>query len=160
MNKLFAVGCAVLWLGGCATNGAEPVAETGDAFALVSSADHAYSQGNWKEAEAGYRNVIARVPTDAYAYFRLGNTLAKQLKFDDAAQAYRESLVHDANKTKVYQNLAMIHLLQAENSLNAGLKTIPEKDGNAAQVKHMLWQLKKITRVTLQEVASPVSSIR
>lgn len=160
MNKFIAFGCTLLILGGCATTGTEPAADGGDVFSLVNSADRAYSQGNWKEAETGYRDVIAKVPTDAYAYFRLGNSLAKQFRFDDAAQAYQESLVHDANKTKVYHNLAMIHLLQAENSLNAGLKTIPEKDGNAAQVKHMLLQLKKITRISLQEVPSPVSSAR
>lgn len=160
MNKFIVLGCTLLILGGCATTGTEPVTESGDPSLLVSSADKAYSQGNWKEAEIGYRNVIARAPTDAYAYFRLGNSLAKQLKFDDAAQAYQESLNYDGNKTKVYHNLAMIHLLQAESSLNAGLKTIPEKDGEAAQVKHMLLQLNKITRISLQDVSTPVSGAR
>ena len=144
-------------LGACATTGTSDTSssDTGNAFDLVGSADRAYKQAKWKEAEQGYRAVIEKVPADAYAYFRLGNSLAKQYRFNDAESAYKESLARDANKTKVYHNLAMIHLLQAESSLADGLKTIPEQDGNAAQVKHMLWQLKKITRVSLQDVQSP-----
>jgi Flp pilus assembly protein TadD len=143
----------------CATNEPANTAGSGeDAFAMVARADRAYKQGKWKEAEQAYRAVAAKVPNDAYAYFRLGNSLAKQLRFDAAAKAYKASLVRDANKTKVYHNLAMIHLLQAESSLAAGLKTIPEQDGNAAQVKYMLWQLKKITRVSLQDMQSPTAA--
>jgi len=144
-------------IGGCASQ-PEPSNKGVSAFELVTVADRAYKQGKWKEAEKAYISVIGQVPNDAYAYFRLGNTLAKQLRFKDAELAYSKSLQRDGNKTKVYHNIALIHLLQAESSLSAGLKSIPAQDGNAAQVKHMLWQLKKITRVNLKEVPSPVSN--
>ena len=159
MKYTIMLATLLLLISGCATNSASDGSSSGaNAFELVGKADRAYNQGKWKEAEQAYLAVIAQVPNDAYAYFRLGNSLAKQLRFNEAATAYNTSLRYDANKTKVYHNLAMIHLLQAESSLSAGLKSIPEQDGNAAQVKHMLWQLKKITRVSLKEVQSPISN--
>ena len=125
-------------------------APTEDAHVLVVNADKAYAAGNWKVAEEGYRVVIAKKPTDVYAYFRLGNSLLKQNHLDEAASAYRDALLHDASKTEVYNNLVMLRLTQAENALNASLKTLPEKDGNAAQIRYMLWELKKVSRVKLQ----------
>jgi len=159
IKNIILIGITLL-LSACASNSSSDVGgnSSDDAFTLVGKADRAYSQSKWKEAENGYRAVIVKVPADAYAYFRLGNSLAKQLHFSDAAAAYQASLARDANKTKVYHNLAMIHLIQAESSLSAGLKTISESDGNAAQVKHMLWQLQKITRISLQDMQSPMST--
>ena len=154
----------LLLIGGCATNSPLESTDSGstdnatNVLDLIGTADQAYQQGKWNKAEKAYLAVIAKVPNDAYAYFRLGNSLARQLRYDEAAHAYSKSLSYDANKTKVYHNLAMIHLLQAETTLTAELKSIPENDGNAAQVKHMLWQLKKITRVSLKEIQSPVSN--
>jgi tetratricopeptide (TPR) repeat protein len=145
-------------LAGCAMQTQNQEVSKVDAFTLVGNADKAYAAGDWKAAEQGYREVIKKVPADAYAYFRLGNTLAKQLQFEQAAAAYQESLARDASKTKVYNNLAMIRLLQAEAALSASLKTIPAHDGSSAQLKHMLWQLKKVTRVNLQEINSPVAT--
>ena len=158
MKKVFMVLMLTGLLGGCAVQSTSSEGGEGDAFVLVAKADKAYGQSDWKTAEQAYRVVIAKVPNDGYAYFRLGNTLAKQYHFDDAVKAYQEALLRDEKKTKIYNNLAMIHLLQAQSTLSAGLKTIPARDGNAAQVKHMLWQLKKITRVNLQEIKSPVDS--
>lgn len=157
-RKIFIIIAVTLGLSGCATQMQNSAPPEGNSIAMVKAADQAYKAGDWKAAEQGYRQVIAKVPADFYAYFRLGNTLAKQLRFNEAAAAYQEALVRDASETKVYNNLAMIHLFQAESALAAGLKTIPPKDGSAAQIKHMLWQLKKVSRVKLQEVGSPLAT--
>lgn len=158
MKKIISFGLFFLVLGGCTTTDPGTYVDTvGDITVLVSNADQAYDQGKWKEAESAYRAVIAKLPKDGYAYFRLGNTLAKQSRLDEAAQAYTSALQDDANKTKAYQNLAIIRLEQADTALSAALKTIPETDGNAAQIKHMLYQLKKISRVSLQNVTSPLA---
>jgi TolA-binding protein len=159
LRKVIIIVAATLGMSGCATTQMQDAtAPEGNSIDMVKAADMAYKEGKWKAAEQGYRKVIAKVPADFYAYFRLGNTLAKQLRFHEAAAAYQEALVRDASKTKVYNNLAMIHLFQAESALAAGLKTIPAKDGSAAQIKYMLWQLKKVSRVNLQEVGSPLAT--
>jgi tetratricopeptide (TPR) repeat protein len=158
MKKFILFGLFFLVLGGCATTDpGQSVDTVGDITVLVGKADQAYDQGKWKEAESAYRAVIAKSPNDGYAYFRLGNTLAKQSRLDEAAQAYTSALNDDANKTKAYQNLAIIRLEQADAALKTALKTIPETEGNAAQIKHMLYQLKKVTRVSLQNVTSPLA---
>ena len=155
MKKYMAMGTLFLLLGGCATTNpdqAQSVDTVGDMTALLGAADQAYAQGKWPEAEADYRKVITQAPNDGYAYLRLGNTLLKQSRLDEAAQAYTQALHDDINKSKAYQNLAMIRLLQAETALTAELETIPANDGSSAQVKHMLYHLKKITRVSMQDV--------
>ena len=159
MRTVFiALGLTIL-LGGCAVQSASPESGGDDAFVLVGKADKAYNQADWKAAEQAYRAVIVKVPNDGYAYFRLGNTLAKQIQFDHAIKAYQAALLRDSEKTKIYNNLAIIYLLQAESVLSSSLKVTPAKNGNKAQIKHMLWQLKKISRIKLHEVKSPVSDL-
>jgi cytochrome c-type biogenesis protein CcmH/NrfG len=158
MRGVTLVICVAYLVGGCAMQTQQPEPK-GDAHELVINADKAYAAGNWKVAEQAYRDVIATKPADFYAYFRLGNTLVKQNRLDEAASAYRDALLHDASKTEIYNNLAVVRLTQAENALNASLKTLPDKDGNAAQIRYMLWELKKVSRVNLQtDVTTPVAT--
>lgn len=158
MRGVILVLCLAYLMGGCAmqTQNEEP---QGSAHELVINADKAYAAGDWKVAEQGYRDVIAKKPAESHAYFRLGNTLVKQNRLDEAASAYQDALLHDASKTEVYNNLALIRLTQAENALNASLKTLSDKDGNAAQIRYMLWELKKVSRVKLKtDVTTPVTT--
>lgn len=117
------------------------------AVTALQRADIAYKKGSWLEAEQGYRTVIASVPKDAYAYMRLGNTLTRQARFEEAAVAYRESLVRDIDSAKAYNNLAMVRLLQAEAALESTVKHAKKDDVFADHARHMLIALKSITRI-------------
>lgn len=143
---------AAVLLGACATR-------PPDALALLAQADAAYEAGRLQEAEEAYREVTRRVPTDAYAYFRLGNTLAKQTRLDEAAAAYREALIRDPQLPKVYHNLAFVRLLQAEFALEDALTRYQPEDPHRAQASQLYQALKKLTRPELEEVrTSPAAA--
>ena len=110
---------SVLWLVGCAGGGAvKPSSE--DVFAQVHRADAAYALGHWDEAARGYRAVIARVPKDAYAWFRLGNVRLQQGRYAAAIEAYQAARAQEPGWAKVYYNLSTVYLLQAQAMLSQG----------------------------------------
>lgn len=150
-NLLISVACACL-LGSCAT---QP--ENGEVMKYLEKAERAYESQDWRLAEEGYRELASRIPQDAYAYFRLGNTLAKQARFDEAAQAYQEALVRDAGMAKAYGNLGMVRLLQAEAALDASIAKASSNDTSTTNSKKMLKEIRKITNIPVLEVGTPVA---
>jgi tetratricopeptide (TPR) repeat protein len=104
-------------LGGCASL---PVQSRSDVFESVSRADAAYAQGHWREAERSYREVIAKAPADAHAWFRLGNVQLQQGRYAAAIEAYQATLVREPGWAKVYYNLSTVYVLQAQAILQAG----------------------------------------
>lgn len=129
-----------------------------DVSSIMTQADLAYKQGDLKSAEQAYLMAIRYSPDNAPAQYRLGNTLARQNRYDDAIKAYKASLTHDANKMQTYNNLATLYMFQAQAILASGVEHLPADDGNTAQIKHMLWQLKKITPAQLQDLGSQVQT--
>lgn len=125
-----------------------------DVTKVMVQADLAYKQGDLKAAEQAYRQAIKQSPHNASAQYRLGNTLARENRYDDAIEAYKASLAQDANQMQTYNNLATLYMFQAQAILASGVDHLPADDGNTAQIKHMLWQLKKITPEQLQDVGS------
>lgn len=113
------LGASVL-LSACAvTPTAEPSgtsAATGgrDVFGLSAEADRAYRDGRWIEAARRYTELTERVPADAYAWFRLGNTHAQQGDYPRAIRAYETSLERDATQAKPWFNLSTAYLLHAQ----------------------------------------------
>jgi Flp pilus assembly protein TadD len=69
---------------GCAT---QP--KRSETYALVRQAEEAYLQERWNDAATAYRELARLVPGDAFPHFRLGNCLARQMRLDEAADAYR-----------------------------------------------------------------------
>ena len=147
-------------LGGCATGigstAKTPTIENGevDVTIIMSQADLAYQQGDLKAAEQAYLLAIEHSQSNAPAQYRLGNTLARQNRYDEAIHAYKASLAQDANQTEAYNNLATLYMIQAQAILASGVDKLPANDGDTAQIKHMLWQLKRITPDKLQDVDS------
>lgn len=150
-------------LGGCATEftatapTSEPPAsraetEQADVTTIMGQADLAYQQGDLNKAEQAYRQVLAYSPDNATAQYQLGNTLARANRYDEAIVAYKASLAQDAGKQQTYNNLATLYMYQAQAVLSSGVDHLPADDGNTAQIKHMLWQLKKITPGQLLDV--------
>jgi len=137
-------------LGGCALTGPVATPETVDTSKIMIRADLDYKNGDFKAAEQSYRKVTKHSPSNATAQYWLGNSLAQQNRFGEAIEAYKTSLEHDANNTQTYNNLATLYMLQAQAVLTSGVDHIPANNGNAAQIKHRLWQLKKITPGKLQ----------
>ena len=130
-----------------------------DVTNVLTQADQAYQQGDLQAAEQAYRLAIQQSPDNAPAQYRLGNTLARQKRYDEAIQAYKASLAQDATQVQTYNNLATLYMYQARAILASGVEHLPADDGNTAQIKHMLWRLKKITPDTLHDMGSQAPSV-
>lgn len=98
-------------LGACSTT-----AKT-KSITLLEMADKAYEQGRWAEAEQHYLAITKAVPTDFYAWFRLGNTRLQQGNLESAIHAYQLSIQRDQNQAKTHHNLAESYLILAYLSL-------------------------------------------
>lgn len=99
-------------------------------FEVLKKADAAYSEANWLAAEQYYQQLIDKVPDDAYAWMRLGNTRLQQGRLKAAIIAYQESLRHDPEQPKPYYNLSTAYMLQAQQALEqARLKLQPQDPG-------------------------------
>lgn len=128
------------------------------AMSLLHDADSAYQNGNWNAAEQAYQRLTHLVPQDAYAFFKLGNTLAKQKRLDEAAAAYQAALVRDVNMAKAYNNLAMVRLLQAEFALEATLAKEQANDKFAGSARKMLGMVQRITQTPVEDASSPMGA--
>ena len=133
-----------LWQGWCATQAFDPTAVLQDAAAaygegrydeattlfrkLTDRFDDAGSwsnlgatlkaQGRTDEAEAAYRNAIARDPSLANAHANLGNLLTGRRQFDDAEAAYRRALEISPDQAEVWRSLALC-LMGAQRAAEA-----------------------------------------
>lgn len=145
---------ATLLMVGCATTdkGSQ------DIFAVLGKANAAYAREDWLEAETLYRQLAQRVPDDAYAFFRLGNVYGRQSRWDEAVDAYYEALRRDAGMAKAYHNLAVIHMLQAEAAFEAAVAKAPRDEAVIKQARRMLAEIRKITRIPVQNVKPPTGT--
>ncbi len=88
-----------------------------DVFQLSALAERAYRESRWVEAERHYQQLTQQVPTDAYMWFRLANTYVQKGDFDQAINAYEESIARDAMQPKPWFNLSTTYLLNAKAAL-------------------------------------------
>ncbi|MBA3985257.1 MAG: tetratricopeptide repeat protein [Flavobacteriales bacterium] len=75
---------------------------------LLSKANSNLKEGNFPEAEAGYRKIIANEPKNATAKYNLGNAYYKNKKNREAIQRYiqaAEVATTKPEKHKIYHNL-------------------------------------------------------
>ena len=144
--------CASL-LNACATK-----PQRGEVGKYLEKAERAYDAEEWTQAEGAYRELTRLVPQDAYAFFRLGNTLAKQARLDEAAFFYRESLARDAGLARAYSNLAMVYLLLSESAYEAAIEKAQGKDKSTETARKMLTVVRKITNIPVQEIESPLGA--
>ena len=140
------------FLAGCAT----AVSKNPDtAQDMLQTADAAYERKDWIAAEMGYRALAERIPEDAYAFIRWGNTLARQGRLDEAAAVYQEALIRDGTLAKTHYNLALVRLLQAEAALTAASNNLPRGDPMATHAAKLLTHVKRITHLPTREPTSP-----
>lgn len=149
---LLCLVCAAL-LGACATQPGQ-----GKVMRALEKAERAYDTESWRQAEEAYRELTGMIPQDAYAYFRLGNTLAKQARLDEAAVMYREALARDAGLARAYSNLAMVYLLLSESALGAAIDKAQKNDATTVIARKMQKEVRKITNIPVQEIEPPMGA--
>ena len=155
-------------LGGCAATGtapgpdapSAPSPESGqgrwsdDVFALSERADRAYREGRWIEAARLYGELAERVPEDAYAWFRLGNTFAQQGAFDRAVHAYERSLERDAGRPKPWFNLSTAYLLEAQRAMTRAWSAMRPGDPARAMIERRLAVLNDLMHDRIEDDAA------
>ena len=75
-------------------------------------------QGRWEEAVIANRNIIAKFPTDADAYNRLGRALTELGEFAQAKEAYAGTLELALNNAIAKKNLARLASLAEPKAIS------------------------------------------
>jgi tetratricopeptide (TPR) repeat protein len=142
---LFAVASGVLLTSGCSTFEGNPThqnfaqsSSTHSLYQLMGQADNAYSSEDWVQASNSYREVIEKIPNDAYAWFRMGNSLTQLGQYAQAVIAYETSLAADNGQFKAWFNLSTTHLLNAKVVTLNALRSIGMNDPSRYKVERRL----------------------
>ena len=161
MAQALVLSLASLTLAACAStpgqsdvmaDPARATAYTDEIFRLSAEADRAYRQSQWLEAARHYTNLTVKVPEDAYAWFRLGNTYAQQGAFDQAIHAYRASLERNATQPKPWFNLSTAYLLNAQMAMTRSWETLRPGDPARALIETRLRALADLMHQRIEDV--------
>ena len=153
--SMMVLGGALL-LTGCAaapTPRPTPDARGGeDVFRLSAKADRAYRESRWIEAARRYAELTERVPADAYAWFRLGNTHAQQGDYARAIRAYESSLERDAAQPKPWFNLSTAYLLHAQVAMGRARERLGPDDPARAMIDARLAGLNALVHGRIEDM--------
>lgn len=99
-------------------------------------------QERWSPALAGYRAAVTRWPEHADAWLGLGNVRYAREAYQEAADAYRKSIEHEASMAPAYHNLAwaLLRLGQQDEALEAARRSeelAPEHPEYGQAVEHI-----------------------
>jgi tetratricopeptide (TPR) repeat protein len=136
-----------------------PDGSAANAFELVATADKAYQEGRWLEAEQGYRAVIQKVPEDYYGWFRLANTQLRQGQIDSAIRFYLEAQKRNPKPAKSHYNLSTAYLLMALDSLRQSSQRLREKDPGKHIIHRRISVLEKLINQPVDGDESPNVSV-
>ncbi|MFT5044841.1 MAG: tetratricopeptide (TPR) repeat protein [Porticoccaceae bacterium] len=145
VNLLLAVVSGVLLTSGCSTfegnathQNFEQTSSPHSLYQLMGQADNAYDSEDWLQASNSYREVIAKIPNDAYAWFRMGNSLTQLGQYGQAVVAYETSLAADNGQFKAWFNLSTTHLLNAKVVTLNALRSIGMNNPSRSKVERRL----------------------
>ena len=108
------------------------------AYKQLAQADAAYDSENWLQASTLYKEIVNIIPNDAYAWFRLGNSLTQLGQYGSAVNAYETSLSADNGQFKAWFNLSTTHLLSAKVVTLNALRSLGLDDPSRTNVKRRL----------------------
>jgi len=134
---------AIIFLSACTSTGEKKTSK--ELFVLLEKANNAYSDGNWLEAEMYYQELLEKVPTDSYAWLRIGNARLQTGQIDAAISAYAESIKHNPNEPKPYYNLSTAYMLQAQRALESAKQNMQRHDPGIALVNQRINGLKDLS---------------
>ena len=123
-----ALGAVFAQLAGCAGPAPRPARESAPVVAGDSNleqrlremqqAEALYLSGRFKEAESAFEQLTRTYPNNAEVWFRLGNTLMKQGRYDDAAGALQTAIALEPGNGRAALNLALCRLVQAQAAVD------------------------------------------
>jgi len=92
------------------------------------TADKSYSEKDYTKALQYYKKVSEVLTDDAEIWFRIGNTYNRLGRYDDALEAYKETLVRDSTYSKAWYNSGLIELKKAANLFHESSEHINPDD--------------------------------
>ena len=100
----FALPALLLILSGCSTTGTE----TFKVLDLNRLADQAYREKRCDEAITLYSRLAKQLPRNTESFLRIGNCHARNVRQNDAIEAYKNALARDPYYSKAWYNLGLI----------------------------------------------------
>ena len=91
------------------------------------------------------------MPSDAHAWFRLGNVHARQGDFPRAIDAYERSIARDAARPKPWFNLATAHLMHARLALLRARERLRPEDPARRLIDARLLALDSLVHGRIEE---------
>lgn len=128
-------------------------------FSHLETADKAYSQGRWVEAERYYQKITQAAPNDFYAWFRLGNTRLQQGKLAAAIHAYESSIQRDSRQPKPRHNLGEAYMLLAMQTLQQAHELSEPQSYERQIINKKLEQLHDIIYKPVSDLRSPARGL-
>jgi len=110
----------------------------GTVYQSIAQADTAYYAQDWLKASRKYQEVVKVIPNDAYAWFRMGNSLTQLGEYAQAVDAYETSLALDNAQFNAWFNLSTTHLLSAKVVTLNAFKSIGMNDPSIDKIERRL----------------------
>jgi tetratricopeptide (TPR) repeat protein len=137
MRGLTVIALSAL-LSGCAGLGLN---SSIDLLELQRQAQQAYADGNYVRASEYYQRLTASMPTDADTRYRLGNSLAREGRHEQAIQTYREALLRDPQHARAWYNLMQLQAQALTLTAMEARRYLDRKDPRARSTLNRAEQL-------------------
>lgn len=112
ISRVLLLAAACAGLASCAS-GAPRTTTLADIKALQAQADQDTNAGRPEQALVNYQKLTAALPTNADAWFRLGNAFVRVGQPDQAVDAYQHALRLEPKHAKAWHNIGVLRLRQA-----------------------------------------------
>lgn len=132
-------------VGGCSTSGKKNRDE-GSAREAFGKAEAAYKDQRLGEAKELYLETLEKAPNQYDAMYRLGNIAFRDKDFREARDRYQSVLALNRNHAKAHYNLAIVHLILAEQHFRFFLTTKKEGQGNTSAVIKVMGDIDNFSR--------------
>jgi Flp pilus assembly protein TadD len=111
--RMMMTALACLGLAACASGASKPTPTLAGVKALQEQAERDAAAGRSEQALVAYQQLANQLPTNADAWFRLGNAYVRMGQPDQAVAAYEQVLKIEPKHAKAWHNLGVLRLRQA-----------------------------------------------
>jgi len=123
-----------------ASAGAAPQAGA-DRVRALQQAEALYLAGRLPEAQAAFEQLTQQLPRNGEVWFRLGNTLLREGRYDEAAGALLNAVNFDAGNGRAALNLSLARLAQAQAALTTAQSRLAADSAERSQADQLQRQL-------------------
>jgi tetratricopeptide (TPR) repeat protein len=119
------------------TRSATPAPRTDDLRQQMATAERALREARLSDAEIAYRQLAEAHPRLPNVWLHLGNVYARQLQLEAAVRAYEEGLQHNPHDGRLWNNLALVQLKQAIQTLEASSRVLQPNDLYSERIRQL-----------------------